>query len=33
LQIIPELERQGEVVQALKRGKFEVYAFRTEQDA
>jgi len=31
LQIIPELERQGEVTQALKRGKFEVYAFRTEQ--
>jgi hypothetical protein len=31
LRIIPELERQGEVTQALKRGKFEVYAFRTEQ--
>ena len=30
LQIIPELERQGEVIQVLKRGKFEVYAFRTE---
>jgi hypothetical protein len=31
LQIIPELERQGEVVRVLKRGKFEVYAFRTEE--
>src|SRR5262249_5545463 len=30
LQIIPELERQGEVAQVLKRGKSEVYAFRTE---
>lgn len=30
LQIIPELERQGEAIQVLKRGKFEVYAFRTE---
>ena len=30
LQIIPELERQGEVTQVLKRGKFEVYVFRTE---
>jgi hypothetical protein len=30
LQIIPELERQGEVIQALKRGRFEAYAFRTE---
>jgi hypothetical protein len=30
LRIIPELERQGEACLALKRGKFEVYAFRTE---
>ena len=31
LEIIPETERQGEAIQVLKRGKFEVYAFRTEQ--
>ena len=31
LQIIPELERQGEAVQVLKKGKFEVYAFCTER--
>jgi hypothetical protein len=30
LRIIPELEREGEACRALKRGKFEVYAFRTE---
>lgn len=30
LQIIPELQRQGEACLALKRGKFEVFAFRTE---
>lgn len=30
LRIIPELERQGEACLALKRGKFQVYAFRTE---
>jgi hypothetical protein len=30
LRIIPELERQGEAAQVLKRGKFEVFAFRTE---
>jgi len=33
LRIIPELERQGEVARVVKRGKFEVYAFRTEFDA
>jgi hypothetical protein len=31
--ILPELERQGECTQVLKRGKFEVYAFRTEFNA
>jgi hypothetical protein len=31
LRILPELERQGEAVQVLKRAKFEVYAFRTEE--
>jgi hypothetical protein len=30
LLILPELERQGEATQVLKRGKLEVYAFRTE---
>ena len=30
LQIMPELERQGDAVRVLKEGKFEVYAFRTE---
>jgi hypothetical protein len=30
LRIIPELERQGEACRAVKQGKFEVYAFRTE---
>jgi hypothetical protein len=30
LKIIPELERQDEAIQALKRGKTEVYAFRTK---
>jgi hypothetical protein len=28
--VLPELERQNEVTQVLKRGKFEVYGFRTE---
>jgi hypothetical protein len=32
LSIIPELERQGEAARVLKRGKLEVYAFRTEFD-
>jgi hypothetical protein len=32
LRIIPELERQGEAIRVLKRGKFEVYAFRAEQE-
>ena len=32
LRILPELERQGEVALALKRGKREVYAFRTEEN-
>jgi hypothetical protein len=31
--ILPELERQGECTRILKRGKFEVYAFKTEFDA
>jgi hypothetical protein len=31
LRISPEFERRGQVTLALKRGKFEVYAFRTEQ--
>jgi len=30
LRIVPELQRQGEAHLALKRSKFEVYAFRTE---
>lgn len=30
LRVLPELERQGEVTQVVKRGKFEVYGFRTE---
>jgi hypothetical protein len=30
--ILPELQRQGECTRILKRGKFEVYAFRTEFD-
>jgi hypothetical protein len=30
LRIIPELQRQGEACLALKRGKFEVFAFKTE---
>ena len=30
LRIIPELKRQGEACLALKRGKFEVFAFKTE---
>jgi hypothetical protein len=33
LRIIPELEHQGEVTRVVKRGKFEVYAFRTEFNA
>jgi hypothetical protein len=33
LRIIPDLERQGEVTRVVKRGKFEVYAFRTEFNA
>jgi hypothetical protein len=30
MRVLPELERQGEVTQVLKRGKYEVYGFRTE---
>lgn len=30
LQVLPELERQGELLRVLKRNKFEVYGFRTE---
>jgi hypothetical protein len=30
LRIIPELERQGEVTRVIKRGKYEVYGFRSE---
>jgi hypothetical protein len=30
LRVLPELERQDEVTRVVKRGKFEVHAFRTE---
>jgi hypothetical protein len=33
MRVLPELERQGEVARVVKRGKYEVYAFRTELGA
>jgi hypothetical protein len=33
MRVLPELERQDEAIRVLKRGKFEVYGFRTELGA